>query len=183
MMIDADIEDRRIRFEARKLAVESYIKVHVDRAAGARLLVASYFRLIFTLSLGTLAAIVTLGSAWARFGSTSNTGIGDPVAMALTLSTILTLIMSAVLAANGLRRAVGRSIRSVRDPLPKSGSMIDDSLRKEGVTENEIFGHVMDSMDEMSQSNDLNQVSFMPPLISYLVAMLCAIASILWLVL
>lgn len=181
-MIDPDIEDRRIRFEARKLAIESYIKVHVDRAAGARLLVASYFRLIFTLSLGTLAAIVTLGSAWARFGSTSDTGIGDPVAIALTFSTIVTLVFSAVLAANGLRRAVGRSIRSVRDPLPISGNTIDDSLRKDGSNENEIFGHIMDSIDEMSQATDLNRISFMPPLISYLIAMLCAIASILWLV-
>jgi hypothetical protein len=179
MVIDPDIEERRFRFEARRLAVDTYIKVHVERAAGARLLVASYFRLIFTLSLGTLAAAVTLASAWARFGATGPIGHNQTIVLLFSVLAVAALILSAILAANGMRRAAGWSIRSVRDPLPESGSAIEKALGNNDVGENEIFGHIMVSMNEMSNSSEIERPGFMPPLLAYLVAVLCALVSIL----
>ena len=149
-------------------------------AVGATLLVASYFRLIFTLSLGTLAAIVTLGSTWARFGGVGDPGLNDPVVLATSAVGVIFLILSAVLAANGLRQAAGGSINSVRDPLPKSGSAIENALVNDDVTETEIFRHVMVAIDEIANSDKLNAPSFMPPLLAYLCFIICAVVSIAW---
>jgi hypothetical protein len=179
MSDEANLEDRRIRFEARKLAIETYIKVHVERASGATMLVASYFRLIFTLSLGTLAAVVTLGTTWARFGRPNALNLNDPRTVAASMAAGTFLIVSAVLAANGLREAAGGSLKSVRDPLPENGTDIETALVQRDITEHDIFRHMVKAIDEIANSSAANRPSFLPPLIAYVLAVICALLTIL----
>ena len=66
MPVPLSSDERRLAFEARRLAVETLIKVYLEHVTHARHLVTAHLRLMFTLSLGALAGVVTLYGATLR---------------------------------------------------------------------------------------------------------------------
>jgi len=80
------LDDRRMRFDARRLALESFVKIHLEHVTGCRQLLLAHLRMIFTLSLGSLAGLVTLYASVMRFGSAASDQICTPTHILLAES-------------------------------------------------------------------------------------------------
>ncbi|MEZ7186093.1 hypothetical protein QVM19_31795, partial [Pseudomonas aeruginosa] len=52
-------DERRLVFEARRLTIEALVKIYLEQVSSSRNLVTVYLRLMFTLSLGALAGVIT----------------------------------------------------------------------------------------------------------------------------
>ncbi len=66
------LDERRLRFEARRLAVETFVRLHIEQVAASRQFLLTHLRLMFTLSLGALASVVTLYGAGLRLGTSAS---------------------------------------------------------------------------------------------------------------
>lgn len=65
-------DERRFAFEARRLTIETLVKIYLEQVSVSRGLVTVYLRLMFTLSLGALAGVITLYGAVLRFSAAAS---------------------------------------------------------------------------------------------------------------
>ncbi|MGV8294745.1 hypothetical protein ACV36C_38550, partial [Pseudomonas aeruginosa] len=64
-------DERRLEFEARRLNIEALVKIYLEQVSSSRNLVTVYHRLMFTLSIGALAGVITLYGTMLRFGTSA----------------------------------------------------------------------------------------------------------------
>lgn len=176
---DMSGDDRRIRFEARRLAIESFVKIHLEHVSGTRQLVMNHLKLMFTLSLGALAGVMTLYGAVLRFG-------GSPAIDALTRPGILlgfaalaSLIGSALLAARGLQLAATEASRFMRDPVPGASDAAAMIFTDPAASEARITEGLFTLMSAMSDGQPTMQASTWPNTILLVLGLTCAGASFL----
>ncbi|OEZ27409.1 hypothetical protein [Variovorax boronicumulans] len=111
-------EDRRLRFEAHRFSIETLVKIHLEHIEGSRLLAVSHLRMMFTLSLGALAGLITLYASVLRFGSAVSGAPNDPLRVDFAVTALALVVASALLSAIGLQRASASSSNFLRDPFP-----------------------------------------------------------------
>lgn len=128
-------EERRLAFEARRLAAETLAKVYLEHTQGARQLVMAHLRQMFTLSLGALAGIITLYGTILRFGSANSISAITYYEIALGILGLAALIASALITASALQRAAFDSVNRLSYQAPE----IDVIFRDEALNENEIL--------------------------------------------
>lgn len=119
-MDTSHIEERRIRFEARKLAVEVLVKIHLEHLQGSRLLVMNHYRLTFGLSLSAVAGLVTLYAAALRFGAELGNDATSLLRIGLAIFAVGCLVASAMLATRALRKVASGSAHLLRNPYPNA---------------------------------------------------------------
>lgn len=117
---DVALRERSLRMEARKLTVESLVRVHLDSVGGTRQLVLGHQRLMFTLSLGALAGVITLFAAALRLGGPQMLPL-PPLPAGLALLALTALTASALLSAVTLQDATRQASRFLREPFPGAG--------------------------------------------------------------
>lgn len=124
-MVIPQIEERKLRFDARRLAIDSFVRIYLESVQGARQLVMGHLRLMFTLSLGALAGVITLYASALRMGGPEVHQLPwQPVSLALIA--LLCLVASALLSAATLQHAARGVSALVRHPFPAS----DEDIRR-----------------------------------------------------
>lgn len=132
-------DERRLAFEARRLAVETLVKIYLEQVAHARHLVTAHLRLMFTLSLGALAGVVTLYGATLRIGIAHGIGALDRVEVMTGIAALAALVASALLSATALRRAAFDAVSFVYNPFPKAISDIAAIFETRDLDELEVL--------------------------------------------
>lgn len=130
------LEERRLAFEARRVSIETLIKIYVEQMQGARHLVLTHLRLMFALGLGALAGVITLYAAMLRFGPAIESLEPHILQVVLALSSLAAMIASALLTAFALQRTADSAVLYLQDPFPNSGPEIDAIFHAD--THNEI---------------------------------------------
>ncbi len=119
MATELALRERGLRLEARKLTVETLVRVHLESVSGTRQLVLGHQRLMFTLSLGTLAGVITLFAAALRLGGPPMLPL-PPLSAGLALLALAALTASALLSAATLQQATRQASRFLREPFPEA---------------------------------------------------------------
>lgn len=132
-------DERRLAFEARRLATETLVKIQLEQIAHARHLITAHLRLMFTLSLGALAGVVTLYGATLRLGAGSGIATLSRLQVALGIGALVVLIMSALLSAAALRRAARTALDFVHDPFPGSREELAAIFEANDLDESQIL--------------------------------------------
>lgn len=132
-------DERRLVFEARRLTIEIIVKIYLDQVSASRNLVTVYLRLMFTLSLGALAGVVTLYGAMLRFSSTAGLNMITTMAGATAIFALGTLVISAFLSARALQQSAFDSAPLLHDPFPNAGTVIDSIFELDNLDENKIL--------------------------------------------
>ena len=137
-------ETRRLQFEARRLAVETFVKLHVEQVAASRQLLVTHLRLMFTLSLGSLAGVVTLYAAALRFGSVSavSTQLYWPSVLA-AVAALGFLVASALLSAQALQRAARAAAAFLTNPFPDAERQLHSLFHDHDGDENAILAETI----------------------------------------
>ena len=139
-MSDTALEERRIRFEARRLSVETLVKIHLERIEGARQMLLNQVRLMFTLSLGALAAIVTLYGAMLRFQSSGSASVYSKEQIVLAGVSLCFLVLSALMASWTLHRSNMAAANLLANPFPGGednlGALFDDQADERAILVN-----------------------------------------------
>lgn len=148
MPVPLSFDERRLAFEARRLAVETLIKVYLEHVTHARHLVTAHLRLMFTLSLGALAGVVTLYGATLRVGIANGIGTLDRLEVATGLVSLASLVASALLSATALRRTAIIAVSFVRDPFPKVASEIASIFELGSLDENDVLRKLHHTIDK-----------------------------------
>ncbi|WP_205584535.1 hypothetical protein, partial [Pseudomonas aeruginosa] len=78
MSLSPSPDERRLVFEARRLTIEALVKIYLEQVSSSRNLVTVYLRLMFTLSLGALAGVITLYGTMLRFGTSASISMITP---------------------------------------------------------------------------------------------------------
>ena len=117
-------EDRRLRFEACRFAIDTFVKIHLEHIEGARLLLTSHLRMMFTLSLGALAGLITLYASILRFGSVDLHAPGGMVRVGFAMAALASMVVSALLSAASLQRASADAALLLRDPFPDTDNAL-----------------------------------------------------------
>lgn len=128
-------EERRLAFEARRLAAETLAKVYLEHTQGARQLVMAHLRQMFTLSLGAIAGVITLYGTILRFGSENSINAITYYEVALGVFGLASLIASSLITASALQRAAFDSVNRLSSQAPE----IDVIFQDEKLNENEIL--------------------------------------------
>jgi hypothetical protein len=129
------IEERRLAFEARRLAAETLTKVYLEHTQAARQLVVAYLRQMFTLTIGLIAGVVTLYGALLRFGPEHIFNSITYIEVALALFAISALISSALITASALQRAAFHSVNRLSSQAPE----IEEIFQNQALEEREIL--------------------------------------------
>lgn len=135
MLSTFTIEERRLAFEARRLAAETLMKVYLEHTQAARQLVVAYLRQMFTLSIGSIAGIVTLYGALLRFGPEHIFNSITLIEVSLALTALGSLIASALITASALQRAAFHSVNRLSNQAPE----IDEIFQNQELEEREIL--------------------------------------------
>lgn len=141
-------EARRLQFEARRLAVETFVKLHVEQVSASRQLLVTHLRLMFTLSLGSLAGVITLYAAALRFGSASAASAPQP--WPTILSGVLALgllVLSALLSAHALQRAARAAAAVLTNPFPDAERELHNLFHDHDGDENDILARTIDILE------------------------------------
>lgn len=141
------LDDRRMRFEARRLALETFVKIHLEHVAGSRQLLLTHQRMIFTLSLGSLAGLVTLYASVLRFGSTAADQIYTPAHLLFAAIALVSLVGAALLSAYSLQRASTEAAQMLSDPFPNFNEALTALFVDASLDEHEIVRHTLEAMD------------------------------------
>lgn len=96
--VESSMDARALRLEARRLSVETLVRVHLECVNGTRQLMLGHQRLMFTLSLGALAGAITLFAAALRLGGPEMLPL-PPLSAALSLTALACLSGSALISA------------------------------------------------------------------------------------
>lgn len=130
---------RRLAFEAKRLAVETLVKIHLEQVTGAHRLATTHLRVMFTLSLGVLAGVVTLYGAMLRFVSPTEFHAITIYNWVLAIAALAALVASALLSARALQQAASATMPFLRDPFPNAGSEIGSIFESDELDESEIL--------------------------------------------
>jgi hypothetical protein len=152
-LTDADLalRERALRLEARKLSVESLVRVHLESVSGTRQLVLGHQRLMFTLSLGTLAGVITLFAAALRLGGPQMLPL-PPLPAALALVALAALTASALLSAATLQQATRQASRFLREPFPGASAQLARLFSADAGDETAIVASVLDVLEHRVQA-------------------------------
>lgn len=145
-METSQIEERRIRFEARKLAVELLVKIHLEHLEGSRHLVMNHYRLNFGLSLSAVAGLVTLYAAAIRLGAELGSDPGSLIRIGFALLAIGCLVASAMLATRALRKLASSSAHLLRDPFPNAETELAEIFENPSADETSIVRNILQVM-------------------------------------
>ena len=130
---------RRLAFEAKRLAVETLVKIHLEQVTGAHRLATTHLRVMFTLSLGVLAGVVTLYGAMLRLASPSDFSAITIYNAILAIGALAALVASALLSARALQQAASATMPFLRDPFPNAGPEIDSIFESDDLDEDQIL--------------------------------------------
>lgn len=119
-MTEQAMRERTLRLAARKLSIETLVRVHLECVSGTRQLMLGHQRRMFTLSLGALAGAITLFAAALRLGGPQMLPL-PPLSAALALLALAALTGSALLSAGTLQGATRQASRFLREPFPDAG--------------------------------------------------------------
>jgi hypothetical protein len=159
MVSITSLEDRRMRFEARCFAIESFLKVHLEHAEGARLLLMNHLRLMFTLSLGALAAVVTLYGAVLRFGLEPAAFPLRDQAIAVAIAALTALVASALLSARSLQRTASKAALLLHEPFPGSEADLERIMSDSDIDETEILTHFVRTITARIEAEPVTRIS------------------------
>lgn len=152
------LEDRRMRFEARCFAIEGFLKVHLEHAQGARLLLMNHLRLMFTLSLGALAAVVTLYGAVLRFGLDTTAFPLRQEAVGVAFLALAALVVSALLSARALQRTASKAALLLHEPFPGSEDDLERIMRDTDIDETEILAHFVRTITARIEAEPVTRI-------------------------
>lgn len=145
-------DDRRLAFEAKRLAVETLVKIRLEQVGSAHRLATSHLRLMSTLSLGALAGVATLYGALLRFSPAVVINTATIIHAAVSLSALPVLVASALLSARALRRGAAEAMPFLRDPFPNAKSEIESIFEQEGLDEDEVLKRLYIAIDKGIES-------------------------------
>ncbi len=142
MLSASQTDERRLAFEARRLTIETLVKIYLEQVSVSRRLVTVYLRLMFTLSLGTLAGVVTLYGAILRFSSPANFEVITLLEVISAVMALGALVTSALLSARALQQSAFDVAPFLRDPFPTAGTVIDSIFQSKELDEQQIVGRL-----------------------------------------
>lgn len=145
-METSQIEERRIRFEAKKLAVEVLVKIHLEHLQGSRILVMNHYRLTFGLSLSAVAGLVTLYAAALRFGAELGSDPTSLLRIGLGIFAVSCLVASAMLATRALRKVASLSAHLLRNPFPGAEAELAQIFEDNSTDEGTIVQNILKVM-------------------------------------
>jgi hypothetical protein len=143
-LLDAD--RRRIRFEARKLAVETFVKIHLEHLQGARMLLLNHLRLTFGLSLSAVAGLVTIYGAALRMGVELGSDPASVMRICFAVSAIVILVLSALLATRSVRKVAASIAHLTRQPFPNSDAEMAQIFEDSSADEVVIMENILKVM-------------------------------------
>ncbi|MFQ8433250.1 hypothetical protein [Amaricoccus sp. W119] len=112
------LERRKLRFEARKFAIDTLVRMYLAQLEGTRSLRVGHVKLTFGLSLGALAGVLTVISALARFTENYPEWPEDRIPILLLVSGLGGLLAAAVTAISHYRTVVEGSADLLLRPYP-----------------------------------------------------------------
>lgn len=140
-----------MHLDARRLAVETLARVHLDSVGGTRQLVLGHQRLMFMLSLGALAGSITLFAAALRVSGAEMLPL-PPLPAALALAALAAFTGSALLSAATLQKATRQASRFLREPFPDAGAQLSQLFSPEAGDETRILASVLDVLERRIQA-------------------------------
>lgn len=118
-------QDRELRFEARKFALETLVKIYIEQSNGSRALVVSHARVMLTLAIAAMAGFVTVVAAILR-GDPNAVGSIQPATAGLGLFGLALLVASALWATKVLSLAANIATNLLRDPFPTARKELEE---------------------------------------------------------
>lgn len=137
-------EERRLVFEAQRFSLEMLIKVHLENAEGARLFLVSHSRMMFTLALGALAAVVTLYAAVLRLGGEKALMTATTVEIALATASLGLLVTGSLFATSALRAAATSAVDLQTDPFSNAEPFIQGLLQSSATNEKVVLDNLVE---------------------------------------
>lgn len=128
-------EARKLRFEGRKFALETLVKLHLVQSEATRNLRVGHVKLTFALSLGALAGFLTLISAFARFVDDFPTWPNDRGGLLLLALGLGSLMAAAIVAILQYHATVERSADLLLRPYPKAEAEFQSILSEQSLDE------------------------------------------------
>jgi hypothetical protein len=174
-----EVEDRRMRFEARKFALDSLLRIHLNHLEGSRLLLVSHARLMFTLALAALAGVLTLFTTDIRDMNTALAKDGAMLPIGLGAVSVVLLSLAALLSGRMLHAAMAASASLVRDPYPQSESALERVFNDDTILEKEIVLQTTSVLGLRLQMTPVYQPATLPVTLMLAVGLIAAAASIL----
>ncbi|MBM0280441.1 MULTISPECIES: hypothetical protein [Pseudomonas] len=153
------LDDRRFAFEARRLTIETLVKIYLEQVSVSRSLVTVYLRLMFTLSLGALAGVVTLYGAILRF---SVSPALNTITMLEAISAVMALgvlVASALLSARALQQSAFDAAPFLHDPFPNAGPIIDSIFQLKELDEQQILDRLYFAIGKLVEHQPTLRVS------------------------
>ncbi|HEC8329788.1 TPA: hypothetical protein RG647_RS15635 [Providencia rettgeri] len=141
-------EERRLVFESRRLAIEVLVKIYLEQASTTRNLVTVYLRLMFTLSLGALAGLITLYATMLRFSNSSIIDIITPLETTFAVTALATLVGSALLSARALQKSAFDVSPLIHNPFPGADSAINSIFETDNTDERKILKNLYLALDK-----------------------------------
>ncbi|MFK3789172.1 MULTISPECIES: hypothetical protein [Pseudomonas] len=152
-------EERRFAFEARRLAIETLVKIYLEQVSVSRGLVTVYLRLMFTLSLGALAGVVTLYGAILRFSVSASLDMITLLEATSAVMALGALVTSALLSARALQQSAFDVAPFLRDPFPNAGSVIDSIFQSKELDEQQIVDRLYFAIGKIVEHQPVLRVS------------------------
>jgi len=159
---DAGVELRKLRFEARKFALETLVRIHIDQTAGTRGLVAGHLRLLFGLSIGALASAMTVIGALLRTGMLAFGYPDDLPRIVLVGLCPVLLTMGAIIALVQSRRTAKLSAELLRDPFPRAEAEVERLMRVDEADEAAILATLSDVLRSRVTGDQTDLPSVLP---------------------
>ncbi|HRM73970.1 MAG TPA: hypothetical protein PLI13_04570 [Paracoccus sp. (in: a-proteobacteria)] len=132
---DPQDESRKLRFEARKFALETLAKMYLVQAEATRNLRVGHVKLTFGLSLGALAGFLTVISALARFVADFPTWPADMGGILVLGFGLGVLLLAAIVAISQYRATVERTADLLLHPYPKAEAEFQAILQDHSLDE------------------------------------------------
>lgn len=152
-------EERRFAFEARRLTIETLVKIYLEQVSVSRGLVTVYLRLMFTLSLGALAGVVTLYGAILRFSVAASLDMISIAEAIIAVMALGALVTSALLSARALQQSAFDVAPFLHDPFPNASSVIDSIFQSKELDEQQIVDRLYFAIGKIVEHQPVLRVS------------------------
>lgn len=107
-----------------------------------------YLRLMFTLSLGALAGVITLYGTMLRFGTSASISMITPLEVVLAIAALAALVTSALLSARALQKSAFDVAPLLHNPFPSADSVIDSIFDADDIDERQILRKLYFALDK-----------------------------------
>lgn len=172
-------DERRFAFEARRLTIETLVKIYLEQVSVSRGLVTVYLRLMFTLSLGALAGVITLYGAVLRFSAAASLDTITILEAVCAVLALAALVASALLSARALQQSAFDAAPFLRDPFPNAGSVIDSIFDSKDLDEQQIIDRLYFAIGKIVEHQPTPRVSTRLTTIFLIIGLLLTGASLL----